>query len=109
MAERRFRDVQTQVMRALQQGITITCEKTKSLREGGKMGVSIGRNQTAVKGSGRPYRLITTGRYPESARDIEFGSAIECAQWYIDFVGRDIAWQSVRSAFARVKENRRAA
>ena len=84
-------------MTALRNGKTIICDKTKSRLEGGKMVVSVGRRVTAVKG-GLPFCMITTGRYPESARDWGCADAREAAQGFIYFVGRDIAYEAANKA-----------
>ena len=92
------RKVQKRVTMALRNGKTIICEKTKSRLEGGKMLVSAGRRVTAVKGTDMPFCLITTGRYPESARDWGCADAHEAAQALIYFVGRDTAYEAANKA-----------
>ena len=85
-------------MVALLKGKTIICDKTKDRQSGGKMTVSIGRRVTAVKGSDLPFCFITTGRYPESARDWGCADAREAAQEFIRFVGRDLAYAAANKA-----------
>lgn len=92
------RQVQKRIVNALQQGHIIQCVKTKDIRSGGRMHVSIGPQKAAVRGSLPPYCLITTGRYPSSARHWSYGTAIEAAQDFIELVGRSIAWAAVNKA-----------
>lgn len=84
------RQVQFKVSQAIAAGCTLMTYKTKLREEGGRQLVSVGPYRTAVPRKGKRYALITK----QDQR--EYGSAVGAAQAFIEFVGRDHAWEALR-------------
>ena len=90
-----MRNVQQEIAKAIQANIIVTVTKTKSLLEGGKQLVSVGRYRTAVPEVGKKYAVITKN-------DALFSSmAVNAAKHFVEFVGRDIAWEALLRAYRK--------
>jgi hypothetical protein len=84
------------VARALQAGLILSVEKTKSREDGGRQTVTVGPRRTAVA-DGCAYQIIYWRRGAGPQEDA-YGSAHEAAKDFIAFVGRDRAWAAVQIA-----------
>jgi hypothetical protein len=87
------RNVRLEVQKKLIQGRILTCDKT---RVGiGKRSITIGKYREAIP-SKRTYAIFLDNRGGGGER-LFFSTAIEAAEYFIDYVGRDIAWDAARS------------
>ena len=87
-------NIQEIVTRLVQAGHVLQCEKTKSLQDGGKQVVTVGKYGTAVPDPTRAYAMF---RYHGSRQWEDYGiAAIDIAQAFVSFVGRDIARRTAR-------------
>lgn len=82
------RPVVQEVAKVVAQRCVVMAHKTKTRAEGGKQLVSVGPYRRADGSRG----YIVIGRRWEE----EYPSARSAAQAFVDFVGRDIAWEAVR-------------
>ena len=90
----RMSNIQEIVTRLIQGGHVLQCEKTKSLRDGGKQAITVGKYGTATNDPRKAYAMF---RYHGSQQWEEYGiAAIDIAQSFIAFVGRDIARRTAR-------------
>lgn len=90
-----MRNVQQEIARAIQSRVVVTVTKTKQRSEGGRQLVSVGPYQTAVPDRSKKYAVITKN-------DVLFSSgATTAAQTFVEFVGRDLAWEAVLRAYRK--------
>jgi len=82
------RPVVQEAASAVARGCVVMAHKTKAKAEGGKQLVSVGPYRRAVG----PKRYIVIGKRWEH----EYPSARTAAQAFVDFVGRDIAWDAAK-------------
>jgi hypothetical protein len=82
------RPVVQEVAKVITQRCVVMAHKTKAKAEGGKQLVSVGPYVKAVGSRG----YIVIGKRWEQ----EYPSARTAAQAFVDFVGRDVAWEAVK-------------
>jgi hypothetical protein len=90
------RQVQKVVADTIRAGCVVMAHKTKLAHEGGRQLVSVGPYKKAVQAR-RSFALITKGDQSE------YISAITAAQEFVDFVGRNNAWDAVQQARAKCR------
>ena len=83
------RRVQQSIAEAIRQGCVVMTHKTKARSLGGRQLVSIGPYRTAVS-KGKRYAVITKND------QAEFLTAQTAAQHFVEFVGRDRAWDALQ-------------
>ncbi len=79
-------------------GVVLT-DKTKSLYNGGRHRLSLGRNREAVQSAER-YMIISYGYHPGANFDIKFLSVYDAVNWFVEFCGNDIAYDAYRAALS---------
>ena len=88
---KRQRDITGEVQKQLANGRILGCEKTKVGI--GKRNITIGKYRTAVITS-KKYAMYLD-KHGSGGETVYFTTAIEAAEYFIDYVGRDMAWDSL--------------
>ena len=97
MKPKKARDIVRSVQKAILSGHVIVTCKTKARSQGGKQLVSVGPYRTATSKQ-RQYTVIT-GDNNASPTD----SSYEAAKEFIEFVGREIAWEATPTEYKRYR------
>lgn len=90
-----MKNVQQEISRAIQAKIVVSVTKTKGRLDGGRQLVSIGPYHTAVPEVGKRYAVITKNAV------VYASTGVTAAKEFIEFVGRDIAWEGLLRAYRK--------